>query len=674
MQKLSFTTLLVLLLLTGPDKKCFAQQADHVKRYSDSLLTLVQQADSDSLRFVRYIDLSFFWSDRDTATAFHYIGEAKNAVKNKPDAFQQGLIHLYTANIIFTHNIDLAKREYLLADKYLSSLSTPQAFRYRSKAWNNYGILLQIRDSADEYLRIITDKIIPFARVAGDSNAVGNGLLNIGLLLSNVESHEQAEDYYEQAMNTFARLKGVEESKLTLFVMAAKTAIQSGNLSRSRTYLDSAAAVLRLIPHSFYAAHYYRSEGVYYRKKKLKNEALAMFTKAEKYASMIQDEQVIRDIYFEMFATYRDFNENANAKKYLLLANQHDAASGTPDRLLHLREMAAIDYKLGNFKIAYEQMKAYALGKDTLHEKDIALRIIDLEKKYVTIEKENEILKLKDVNQQQRSTINNHKLLLFLLFAGLVIALLIAFLGWKLAQSHRKSLRQQALLHEQELEKLKQQEQLKQYEAVLHVQEDERNRIARDLHDGLGGLLAGVKLRLSTIATKSREKTGQTDEAVNTVIAELDNSANELRRIARNMMPEALLYMGLNPALEDLCNYLNTTQTAIKYHGIDLRSTYPQHILTNVYRIVQELLNNAIKHANASQIIVQCSEGDEHLFLTVEDDGRGFDTEHSGSAGVGLKSIENRIALLNGRLEIESKPGNGTTIHIEIPIEDGKKD
>ena len=282
--------------------------------------------------------------------------------------------------------------------------------------------------------------------------------------------------------------------------------------------------------------------------------------------------------------------------------------------------------------------------------------------------KENEILRLRDINQQQQVNINQNRFWMVLLGAGLVITLIITFFSWKLAKSNRKAFVQNELLHREELKTLRQQEQLGRYQSILQGQEEERNRIARDLHDGLGGLLAGVKLRLSAINTRgSAERHGTTKE-VGGVIDELDHAVDELRRISRNMMPETLLYMGLESALADLCKYMDTPATGVKFQGINLQTSYPKPMLIGLYRIVQELLNNAVKHAKSTQIIVQCSDNEGRLLLTVEDNGKGFDPNKATSGGLGLKNIENRVALLHGGIEIDSKPGQGTTVNIEIPV------
>ncbi|WP_353186266.1 sensor histidine kinase [Parapedobacter lycopersici] len=654
--------LIVFCCFHGVRAQASAEQA------ADSLYRLAQGAPDDSVKIERLLDLSFFWCDRDTAKAFHYIDESRKLMGNKPTDYQQGLLHHFTANIIYNHDIERAKSEYMLAEKYLARYRFPRAYFYRSKVWNNYGTLLQRQDSANLFMGIIVDRALPYARLAGDSTAVGNHLQNIALLLSNVQDYEKAESYFKQALNTLSTATATSEDWLTVFVNAAKNAILGENLGRARGYLDSAAAVYHAIPYTTYASFYYRTEGQYYRHIREKEKALEMFRKGIARAESLRDAYSLRDIYFEMYAMYRDFGEYGNAKKYLLISNQYDPVQSTHNRLLHLREMANVEFKLGNFRAAYEQMEAYALGKDTFQQNNMALKIIDLEKQYESIGKENEILKLKDINQQQQMNIDRSRFWLVLLGAGLSIALIIAFFSWKLAKSNHNTLVQNELLHQEELKTLRQQEQLHRYQSILQGQEEERNRIARDLHDGLGGLLAGVKLRLSAIATRDREKNSTVSTEVNAVIGELDHAVDELRRVSRNMMPEALLYMGLESALADLCNYMDTPATAVKFQGIGLRSSYPKPVLIGVYRMVQELLNNAIKHAHATQIIVQCSDSDGCLFLTVEDDGVGFNIQLLVAKGLGLKNIEDRVALLQGRMEIDSKPGEGTTVNIEIPV------
>lgn len=636
--------------------------------FVDSLERLVKQAPNDSVRIERLFDLSFYWSDRDTSKAFRYIDTARQMMGTHPNSYYQGLMWHHRANVIYAHDPERAKYFYLKAAKLLAQYTFPRAYVYQARAWNNYGTLLQAQDSAAKYLDIIIEKTLPYSRMAGDSSAVSQHLQNIGLILANLQDFESAAYYYGQAMHTLSKFEQAHESKLTVFVNAAKNEMSRGDIKQAKTYLDSAKIQLKAVPHSTYAPYYYRTAGMYFRNIKDKSRALESFHQGIAIAKDLLDDFSQRDLYFEIYATYRDWGDYTNAKKYLTIADTHAPNTVAQNRLLSAREMANTEYHLGNYKVAFEQMRDYALAKDSLQESETALKILNLEKKFQTVERENEILKLQDANRKQQSAIDRNRLWIMFLIGSLTIALTIAYFSWRLARSNRQALNQQERLHEEELLTLKQQEQLRQFHSIVQGQEEERNRISRDLHDGLGGLLAGVKLRLSAVVTKERERTSVPNEAIESVIVELDRSVDELRRVARNLMPESLLYMGLKPALADLCKYIDTPTTSVRFHGFDLSTNYPQPILIGVYRIVQELLNNAIKHACAKQVIVQCSESDQTLSLTVEDDGCGFNPKEVGKKGLGLKNVENRVALLHGSLEMESRPDRGTTVNIEIPI------
>lgn len=142
-----------------------------------------------------------------------------------------------------------------------------------------------------------------------------------------------------------------------------------------------------------------------------------------------------------------------------------------------------------------------------------------------------------------------------------------------------------------------------------------------------------------------------------------------MRRVAHNLMPEALVKFGLDTALKDFCNDINQSGSLnINYQSIGLAdAAIDQATAITVYRIVQELINNTIKHAAANNAIVQVSKTDQVLSITVEDDGKGFNTSILNAArGIGWSNIQNRVELLKGKLDVNSTPGNGTSVHIEI--------
>ncbi|MBK8139663.1 MAG: hypothetical protein IPK57_00630 [Chitinophagaceae bacterium] len=157
----------------------------------------------------------------------------------------------------------------------------------------------------------------------------------------------------------------------------------------------------------------------------------------------------------------------------------------------------------------------------------------------------------------------------------------------------------------------------------------------------------------------------------NNALGKLDESISEMRRVAHNMMPEALLKLGLQQALQDYCDGLAESQPFTintEFYGLEKRLESSVEIV--VYRIVQELLNNVVKHSGATSILAQVMRQKNSLSITVEDNGKGFGEKETVLQGAGLKNIRSRVDYLKGQLDIKSTPGKGTSVHIDCLIED----
>lgn len=193
------------------------------------------------------------------------------------------------------------------------------------------------------------------------------------------------------------------------------------------------------------------------------------------------------------------------------------------------------------------------------------------------------------------------------------------------------------------------------------VQDTERHRIAKDLHDGIGSLLSTAK-----IYTEKAERSPLLDKAIHII----DVASNEVRRIAHNMMPSALQKLGLIQAVGELITEYDE-QSAVEYtyyHMID-GTALPAEKEISIYRIIQELLTNVHRHAEACKVHVQIDRHDGHIHITVEDDGVGMPSDdRSKRTGVGLQSISSRVAYLEGRMTIDSEPSSGTSIEVVVPV------
>ncbi|MFN0175008.1 MAG: sensor histidine kinase [Saprospiraceae bacterium] len=203
-------------------------------------------------------------------------------------------------------------------------------------------------------------------------------------------------------------------------------------------------------------------------------------------------------------------------------------------------------------------------------------------------------------------------------------------------------------------------------QSMLAGQESERQRVAQDLHDSVGGLLAAVKIQLETMTAKKPERAQ--DEDWKKIRGLLDETVSETRHIARNMQPSALMEFGLVTALRDLCNRVHGEGVPhITFQHFGEFANIDREIALNCYRIIQELLQNTLKHAHAKEILVQITRTDNQLALLVEDDGTGFDPKNS-KKGMGTDNVARRAQFLKGELSVQSVKGQGTSTLVTLPL------
>ncbi|HEY0355449.1 MAG TPA: ATP-binding protein, partial [Flavisolibacter sp.] len=263
----------------------------------------------------------------------------------------------------------------------------------------------------------------------------------------------------------------------------------------------------------------------------------------------------------------------------------------------------------------------------------------------------------------QQAQLLRRKTLNYVLIGSAFALIIVALLSYR-NYSQRQKIQQQKI---NELEKAKQ---LTATEAILKGEEQERSRLAKDLHDGLGGMMSGIKYSLLTMK-KNQIMTPENQQAFERSLDMLDSSINEMRRVAHNMMPEALVKFGLDTALNDFCTEVHQSGALqVSYQSIGIsEEKFDQTTAITIYRIVQELINNIMKHAAAKSAIVQVSKTNGVVSITVEDDGKGFNTAIlDASKGIGWNNIQSRVEYLKGKVDVRSHEGNGTSVHIELNV------
>ena len=264
----------------------------------------------------------------------------------------------------------------------------------------------------------------------------------------------------------------------------------------------------------------------------------------------------------------------------------------------------------------------------------------EMEVRYETEKKEAQIIALE----------KEKRLITWISITGgglLLLGLIALFFSWRWMVQKRRIAEQQV--------------QLVATQAVFDGEVQERSRLARDLHDGLGGKLTGMKINLQEL----KQKTGSEDdreEQFNAIMEILDDAVQEMRRVSHNLMPEALSRAGLKTAVDDFCRSMSP-KIVFNYFGDATRIDMKLEAL--VYRSIHELVNNALKYADASQIMVQIIQEPGSIIFTVQDDGCGFDPA-AETDGIGLQGIRTRVTSFGGEMQIDSKPGEGTEINVEL--------
>lgn len=204
--------------------------------------------------------------------------------------------------------------------------------------------------------------------------------------------------------------------------------------------------------------------------------------------------------------------------------------------------------------------------------------------------------------------------------------------------------------------------------ALLEGQEMERRRLAKEIHDGIGPLMSTIRLNLDGVKTELAHTSSKTLQKVNNMGQLVQQVATDIRQISHALMPSALIDFGIVEAIEHLCSKIDDSemlQIEFFHKGIDGRLA--PNIELNIYRIIQELLNNSLKYAEAKYIQIQMVQRNKKIVLTVEDDGLGFD-QNAIPNGIGLRNIQTRVNLLNGYFTFDTQKGKGVFSTVEIPV------
>lgn len=390
---------------------------------------------------------------------------------------------------------------------------------------------------------------------------------------------------------------------------------------------------------------------------------------AQVYLDMALDEGLKTKQYGAVASAYGIMNEYAqkennwdDAEKYLLLSADYSEKQDLPatETLFHIKlALSKVYEKKGDYKSALQAYKEYIELYESRFDAERMAVGKELEVKYESELKEQKLQLLQE-QAAHRKTLN----IIYVILA--LISLVALFFLWMAYRQRIKAFDNQVRLHHIELERIRQEHKISLLSAMIEGQEKERARIARDLHDSLGGLLSSIKIMLSSGKDKNLDSEHSLRQEV---IQRIDYAVDELRRISHNMMPEVLMKFGLIEALREYCHSLKRSGVNITFQAYNYQNTLEDNKQMVVYRVAQELVNNAMKYAEANHILLEIREQEECLSLLVEDDGKGFDFKKiRKTRGSGLNNIQARAVYLNGDIQVDSTIGVGTTFTLNCPV------
>jgi two-component system, NarL family, sensor kinase len=518
--------------------------------------------------------------------------------------------------------------------------------------YNKIGIVYQKLSKYTEalYYNILALKL--FEEIGYDKG-VSYGYNNVAIIYDNLGNLQKAEFYHLKSIQI--KLKINDQNGLAgSYSNLANIYREDKKYDKAIQYYTKSIAILRITQDLEYLSSSLNNLGHLYILLNKPKVALPYLVEGMNIREHNSDEKALMSSYMNMADVYALLNNKTQEEYYLIKTlTLSENLNGT-------RETATIQLKIANLlsdqnntkdAVAYYQ-KHIAL-KDSLFNTEVVTTTAEMQTKYETEKKEAENKLLSQQNEITTLALQTKRIQVALLIGSLAFFIVIAFLGYTRYKHKKDKELNSALIKEEQ----------RRTAAIISAQEDERKRISAELHDGIGQMLSVVKMNMSSIEEElPLQKVKQT-------IQLLDESCAELRHISHHLMPAVLIQKGLVLAVQEFVTQINYSGKLHISYYYDQFDRVHSSIEINLYRILQELTNNIIKYAQATEINLNINAENGFIKVMISDNGIGFDIQSiRNSKGNGWSNIYSRMNMMFAQLEIDSSNSSGTTIFIDIPL------
>lgn len=651
-----FRFVLLFVLIVGAGRAQTLVPFDEAK-YTDSLKNHLTKTGSDSEKMSALLLLADYYRNFDKNLSSNYLKEAKPLAK--PNTFNEGKYYFFEGQFKTVNDKENAAESFRKSIAVLEKLKTKEADELLSSAWYNYGITQKNKEGYPYLIKLILEKSIPLVEKHQNQKKLGHLYSQLGIIFTYNAEFGKAKTYLDRALQLLEKNAPASPELFYTYLNLVSNYCFQAQGDAAKTQLDKAEKIISGYPHSSANPLFIYHKALYEITKEKNDLALITLEEGIKSAKKFNQNQLLQMFYMNKYDILKKQKRFADAKQVLVaILNEKTLLADASNRKTIFKEAQTLNEIMGDHLEALIWSKKYAALSDSLHESKTKLEINNLEAKFNTSEKEKQLA-------QQELELNTKNQYMWILGIASLFFLSYGIFAFFTFKNKKKLAEQREIILSQKLKEAEQKEQLKVTKAILDGEERERQRVAKDLHDGLGGMLAGVKFNLSTWSSNNLESAQVED--FHKILNQLDNSVSELRRVARNLMPESLLNFGLEVALKDLCeSYMNDT-LQIDFQPMNIERDLSLNTQLNIYRIVQELLSNAVKHSGASNILLQCAQSENQFYITVEDNGKGILVkDRNKMKSMGLKNLQSRVEYLKGKMEILAEANEGTSINIEL--------
>ena len=508
-------------------------------------------------------------------------------------------------------------------------------------------------------------KSVELARPAGLQLAQANAESGLGLVRLNQGRFSEAIDIFKDALALYD-LAGSEAGLQNAVANLSIAATMDGRYSLALQLCDSLISALGARSPEM-RANLFMEKGVVHEQLGQYDEALTQF----QHAMLLRD-SVAETISMSILPRHI-------ATTYWNLGRKDEALSTMTDALniaerRGLMGMQAEIHKilhdwfhsLGRTTAALEHLQAHSFLSDSLNKARFSSELARNEVLFAVAKKDRLIAEHENTLAQAASVRERISMERRALLGAVIVLCLLALLLYRILRIRSRLAKQHKVLVNEQVDRLLSQQELKSINAMLEGQENERDRLGRELHDRLGSMLGGIKANMA--ALEDRVEAMRQDQQYQKVNRLLDQTVSELRQISHDMAAATLNRFGLEKALKDLRDTLHISgrlHVELNTFGLDQRLERSVEIA--LYRIVQELVSNVLKHANASELVIAVTRAPGRLSVVVSDNGVGFDAAQQND-GMGLSNVRSRAAALAASVQVDSTPGKGTTVSVECPV------